>query len=97
MRRFKKSEDLSRLNELIAMEVKIARIKAQMSQLQVSELTGLSRFKISRIELGKTDILMEDLIKICDVLETDPYELLKRADNELMKEKEEQEAKNEEQ
>lgn len=56
------------------LNLKIARIKKDLTQKQLSELLGMSIATVNRLENGKKsidDIKVKDLKKICSVLDLD--------------------------
>lgn len=60
--------------------LKIARVKKNLTQKQLSELLGMSIATVNRLETGNKsidDIKVKDLKKICSTLNLDIAELLK--------------------
>ena len=57
-------------------QIKLARIKKDMTQKQLGELVGVSPATINRIELGKQSIKLETLKKIAEILEVTVNELI---------------------
>ena len=57
--------------------VKIARIKAGLSQAELAELVELSVDTIKRIEQGTLAGSLETFCKLCDILKVSPNYLLK--------------------
>lgn len=60
--------------------LKIARVKKNLTQKQLSELLGMSIATVNRLETGNKsidDIKVKDLKKICSALNLDIAELLK--------------------
>lgn len=47
-----------------------------MSQQEVADRLGVSDVTISRYEKGSRDISLPTFFKICDIYQSDPYELL---------------------
>lgn len=61
------------------MSLKIARVKKNLTQKQLSELLGMSIATVNRLETGNKsidDIKVRDLKKICSALDLDIIELL---------------------
>lgn len=59
--------------------LKIARVKKNLTQKQLSELLGMSIATVNRLETGNKsidDIKVRDLKKICSALDLDIIELL---------------------
>ena len=56
--------------------IKLSRIKKDMTQKQLGELVGVSAATINRIELGKQSIKLETLKKIAEILEVTVNELI---------------------
>ena len=59
---------------------KLARVKKNLTQKQLSELLGMSVATINRLETGNKsieDMRIRDLRKICSTLSLDILELLK--------------------
>ena len=57
-------------------QIKLSRIKKDMTQKQLGELVGVSPATINRIELGKQSIKLETLKKIAEILEVTVNELI---------------------
>lgn len=60
----------------IGKRMKIQRIRKDMTQDNLAELTGLSNPHISNVESGSTQVGLKTLIIIADALETTPDALL---------------------
>lgn len=59
--------------------LKIARVKKNLTQKQLSELLGMSIATVNRLETGNKsidDIKVRDLKKICSALDLDIIDLL---------------------
>lgn len=56
--------------------IKLSRIKKDMTQKQLGELVGVSPATINRIELGKQSIKLDILKKIAEILEVTVNELI---------------------
>lgn len=52
------------------------RIKKGISQQFIADSIGISQSKYNRIENGKSDILLDDLVQICQILRINYIELL---------------------
>jgi transcriptional regulator with XRE-family HTH domain len=50
----------------VGMEIRIARVRKGISQVEISRLTGLSTDSIGGIELGKTDSQILTYKRICE-------------------------------
>lgn len=62
---------------------KIARIKKDLTQKQLSEMLGMSIATVNRLENGSKsidDIKVRDLKKICSALDLDVVEFIKKND-----------------
>ena len=57
-------------------QIKLARIKKDLTQKQLGDLVGVSPATINRIELGKQSIKLDILKKIADILEVSINELI---------------------
>lgn len=57
-------------------QIKLSRIKKDMTQKQLGELVGVSPATINRIELGKQSIKLDTLRKIAEILEVTVNELI---------------------
>jgi len=64
--------------ELLAINVRKQRIKADMSQLTLAGLVGVSYSQIARIELGKINTSVTMIYLIAQALEIEPDLLLKK-------------------
>jgi transcriptional regulator with XRE-family HTH domain len=60
----------------IGLEIKIARIRKNMTVQQVSKLTGLCKDAINRIENGKVDSKILSYKRIVDALDADMKTIL---------------------
>lgn len=56
--------------------MKLARIKKNLSQKELGSMIGISSATINRIESGKQDVKLSRLKKIAKVLDVDIKELL---------------------
>lgn len=64
------------------MEVKIARIKKGLSQIELSKLTGICRTILSKIENGDySSLRYETMIKLSKELDTTPQKLFFEGSN----------------
>lgn len=52
------------------------RLKKGISQQFIADSIGISQSKFNRIENGKSDILLNDLLQICQILRINYIELL---------------------
>ena len=69
-------EDIKMITNM-GKNVKIARIKAGLSQTKLAELVGLSVDTIKRIEQGTLVGSLETFCKLCEILHVSPNDLLK--------------------
>lgn len=70
------------LNEKIGFEMRNQRLLKRMTLEEVAAKMNIkSRNTISRMELGKKEITVEDLITFCDAVGCSWIELLKTVDN----------------
>lgn len=68
------------IRKIVANNIKKYRNNKQLSQEQLAFLSGLHRTYISAIECEKRNITIENIAKIAEVLEIEPYELLMEED-----------------
>jgi len=52
------------------------RLEKDMTQAEVAEIIGISRAQLTNIELGNSETSLKTLIKLCDVFESTPNDLL---------------------
>lgn len=62
--------------DAIGMRIKIARIKAKITQETLAERTGLSTVHISNVETGNTKVSLPSIIAIANVLSVSVDQLL---------------------
>ena len=62
--------------DAIGMRIKIARIKAKITQEALAERTGLSTVHISNVETGNTKVSLPSIIAIANVLSVSVDQLL---------------------
>ncbi|OPY62223.1 MAG: anaerobic benzoate catabolism transcriptional regulator [Pelotomaculum sp. PtaU1.Bin065] len=60
----------------IGKRIKIQRIRKDMTQDKLAEITGLSNPHISNVESGSTQVSLKTLVVIADALDTTPDALL---------------------
>lgn len=71
------------LNKRIGFELRSARLLKRMTLEQVATALGVSsRNTISYLELGKTAIDVETLIRYCKIVDADWVDVMKRATGE---------------
>lgn len=71
------------LNKRLGFELRSARLLKRMTLEQVATALGVSsRNTISYLELGKTAIDVETLIRYCKIVDADWVEVMKRATGE---------------
>ena len=54
--------------ESIGLQIMEARKKKNLTQLQLSELSGVNRTNIAKIETGRYNVSIDILSRICDAL-----------------------------
>lgn len=59
-------------------EIKRARIRCNYSQQDVADRLRIARSTYGTYELGTRQLPMDVFIRICDVLNAEPYEMLER-------------------
>ena len=70
------------LNEKIGRELRAERVKNRLSLSDVAKIMGYSsKNTVSKIELGQTQITVEQLQKYCDIVGCNMYDLLRRVTN----------------
>jgi transcriptional regulator with XRE-family HTH domain len=62
--------------QVIARNVRVARAARGISQEALADQAGVDRSYMSRIERGVTWVGVEILVKLAEVLEVEPHELL---------------------
>ncbi|MDD4976803.1 MAG: helix-turn-helix transcriptional regulator [Bacteriovorax sp.] len=73
-------ESNKRLLELIGSSIKGRRIQQEISQVELSKLSGVSHASIARFETGKGNIALENLLSILKALEmADELKIIFRA------------------
>lgn len=63
------------IRKIFGMNVKKYRIKKGYTQEQLAELADLGDKAISQIETGRSFIKLNDMPKLCEVLEVEPFQL----------------------
>ena len=63
------TEELERLREAFASELRAARGRAAMSRTEVARKSGVSLSSLNRYESGERTIPLPDLVDICRVLD----------------------------
>lgn len=61
---------------IMGKNLKKLRLENDMTQTELSDLTGLSRTQVTNIELGNSQTSIKTLIKLCDIFESTPNDLL---------------------
>lgn len=61
------------------------RLKKGISQQFIADSIGISQSKFNRIENGKSDVLLNDLLEICQILRINYIELLQSTQSEEAK------------
>ena len=67
------AEELERLRQAFASELRAARGRAAMSRTEVARKSGVSLSSLNRYESGERTIPLPDLVDICRVLDV-PFE-----------------------
>jgi len=67
----------ARVRVTLAENLRIRRISKCLSQERLAELAGFHRTYVSQIERCSTNVSLENLQKVADVLEIEVWELLK--------------------
>lgn len=62
----------------VGARIRAARLHANLTQERLAELAGMDRQAINRIEQGHASPLLDNLLRIADVLHVDPGDLIKR-------------------
>jgi transcriptional regulator with XRE-family HTH domain len=70
-------------------QIQKIRLKKGISQQFIADTIGISQSKFNRIENGKSDILLNDLLEICQILRINYIELLQSSYADQSVEKEE--------
>ncbi len=70
-------KDISKLQELIATNVKTLRLRMGLSQEEFADLCGYHRTYIGSIERSERNITVSTLEALADALEVNPAELLR--------------------
>lgn len=63
--------DLINLKLQIGIIIQLYRLRKELSQFMLGLEVGMSRDHVGRIERGKTNPTIENLVKICDYLDID--------------------------
>lgn len=63
---------------LVGARIREARLYANLTQEKLAEAAGMDRQAINRIEQGHQSPILDNLLRIADVLHTDPGDLIKR-------------------
>lgn len=71
------SLSLARARVTLAENLRARRLSKGLSQEQLAELAGFHRTYVSQIERCATNISLENLQKVADVLEVEVWELLR--------------------
>ncbi len=67
---------MTRIQELLARNIKHARTRLGLSQMRLAELCGVSTSFIGEIETGRKYPSAVTLQKLCDALGLEPYQIL---------------------
>lgn len=70
--------DDQRFYEEIGRRIRLARVAEQLTQVELGSAVQLSRTSITNIESGNQQPSIRTLIRICEVLEKEPSDLLNK-------------------
>ncbi len=73
----KKSSNTLSSNEIVRNNIKYYRITKGFTQEKISELLGINEKSYSNLEVGRYNISLDRLDEISNILELEPYILLK--------------------
>ena len=65
--------------------VRAARLKAGMSQVELSRRSGIGQKEISEIELGRINLTLRTMSRLADVLDGDVAKMLNASKDDLKK------------
>lgn len=68
--------DKAAIYERIGQSVRRARLARGLKQSELAELVGMSRTTITNVELGRQSLLVDQLLRLADVLVVEPATLL---------------------
>lgn len=68
-------QEYKALYEKFGLNVVYYRKRKRLTQLQLAELVDIDRSHISAIELGNVGVSLDEIFRLCEVLETTPKEL----------------------
>ena len=71
------SPNLAKARVTLAENLRVRRVSKGLSQERLAELAGFHRTYISQIERCSTNVSLENLQKVADVLEVEVWQLLK--------------------
>jgi transcriptional regulator with XRE-family HTH domain len=69
--------NLARARVTLAENLRVSRVSKGLSQERLAELAGFHRTYVSQIERCTTNVSLENLQKVADVLEVEVWQLLK--------------------
>ncbi len=78
----KKSSNTLSSNEIVRNNIKYYRITKGFTQEKISELLGINEKSYSNLETGRYNISLDRLDEISNILELEPYILLKERHSE---------------
>ena len=78
----KKSSNTLSFNEIVRNNIKYYRITKGFTQEKISELLGINEKSYSNLETGRYNISLDRLDEISNILELEPYILLKERHSE---------------
>lgn len=67
---------------LLGENIKIIRIKQQLSQEKLAVLSSLHRTYVGAVERGERNISLNNIVKIANALKIRPFKLLQRQEDE---------------
>lgn len=71
------SPNLAKARVTLAENLRMRRVSKGLSQERLAELAGFHRTYVSQIERCSTNVSLENLQKVADVLEVEVWQLLK--------------------
>lgn len=71
------SPNLAKARVTLAENLRVRRVSKGLSQERLAELAGFHRTYVSQIERCSTNVSLENLQKVADVLEIEVWQLLK--------------------
>ena len=79
----KEATPSAELQAVFGESVRAARIKAGMSQVELSRRSGIGQKEISEIELGRINLTLKTMSRLANVLDGDVAKMLKASQDDL--------------